>query len=55
VDAPPIKFGQLVDQFKPFNKLPPPPYSRYSLGGLPAAFDHLGQRPFGKIVIDVAW
>lgn len=28
--------------------------SRYSLGDLPAAFDHLGQRPFGKIVIDVA-
>lgn len=28
--------------------------SRYSLEDLPAAFDHLGQRPFGKIVLDVA-
>ncbi|TCV96819.1 NADPH:quinone reductase-like Zn-dependent oxidoreductase [Biostraticola tofi] len=44
------RFIRAVDQAR----ITPVVDSRYSLGDLRAAFEHLKKRPFGKIVIDVA-
>ena len=43
------RFVRAVDQAR----LEPVIDARYSLSELPQALDHLDQRPFGKIVIDV--